>query len=114
MNAFANLKAELDKEKAARFEAQIEADILTRVVKDLKISADKYATQIHTLEDKINHLEGNVLDGLKEVRALELILECTTRARDDYQNQVSHLTKKLESKFLGFVEMFFLFSYIFN
>jgi hypothetical protein len=29
MNAIANLKVELDKEKAARFKAQIEADILT-------------------------------------------------------------------------------------
>jgi hypothetical protein len=68
-NAIANLKAELHKEKAPRFEAQIEADVLTRAVKDLKISADRYATQIPTLEDKINHLEGKVVDGLKEVRA---------------------------------------------
>jgi hypothetical protein len=66
-NAFANLKAELDKEKAARFEAQIEVDVLTRVVKDLTISVDRYATQIPTLKDKINHLEGKVVDGLKEV-----------------------------------------------
>jgi hypothetical protein len=84
-NAIANLKVELDKEKAAQFEAQIEADVLTRVVKDLKISADRYATQIRTLEDKINHLEGKVVDGLKEVRAQELNLERTTRVRDDYQ-----------------------------
>jgi hypothetical protein len=83
-NAFANLKVELYKEKAARFKAQIEVDILTQAVKDLKISADRYATQIPTLEDKINHLEGKVVDGLKGVRALELNLECTTRARDDY------------------------------
>jgi hypothetical protein len=63
MNVFTNLKAELDKENVARFKA----DILTRAIKDLKISADRYATQIPTLEDKINHLEGKVVDGLKEV-----------------------------------------------
>jgi hypothetical protein len=68
-NAIANLKAELHKEKAPRFEAQIVADVLTRAVKDLKISADRYATQIPTPEDKINHLEGKVVDELKEVRA---------------------------------------------
>jgi hypothetical protein len=42
--AFADLKAELDKEKAARETAQTEVDMLTWVVKDLKISADKFAT----------------------------------------------------------------------
>jgi Ni,Fe-hydrogenase III component G len=66
-NAIANLKAELDKEKAARIEAQIKAEVLTQAVKDLKISANRYATQIATLEDKINHLEAKVVDGLKEV-----------------------------------------------
>jgi hypothetical protein len=80
----------------------------------LEISADRYATQIPTLEDKIKHLEGEEVDGLTEVRSLELNLECTTQARHDYQNQVSQLIKKLESKFLGFDEIFFLFSYIFN
>jgi hypothetical protein len=52
MNAIANLKAKLDKEKAARFEAQVKTDILTRAIKDLKISADRYATQIPTLKEK--------------------------------------------------------------
>jgi hypothetical protein len=37
--------------------AQIEVDTLTWVVKDLKISADKFAAQILTLEDKVKHLE---------------------------------------------------------
>jgi hypothetical protein len=66
-NAIANLKAELDKEKAARFEAQIEVDILTQAVNYLKIFADRYTTQIPTLKDKINHLKGKVVDGLKEI-----------------------------------------------
>jgi hypothetical protein len=42
--AFADLRDELAKEKAARETAQIEVDTLTRVVKSLKISADKFAT----------------------------------------------------------------------
>jgi hypothetical protein len=48
--AFADLKIELDQEKATWKAAQIEVDMLARAVKDLKISADKFATQIHTLE----------------------------------------------------------------
>jgi predicted nucleic acid-binding Zn-ribbon protein len=55
--AFADLKTELDKEKANQKTAQIEADTLTQAVKDLKISADKFATQIPTFEDKVKHLE---------------------------------------------------------
>jgi hypothetical protein len=55
--AFADLKTKLDKEKANQKTAQIEADTLTQAVKDLKISADKFATQIPTFEDKVKHLE---------------------------------------------------------
>jgi hypothetical protein len=42
--AFADLKANLDEEKAAQLTAQIEVDMLTRVVRDLKISTDRFAT----------------------------------------------------------------------
>jgi outer membrane murein-binding lipoprotein Lpp len=66
---FADLKADLDGEKATRLTAQIKVDVLSRVVKDLKISADKFATQIPTLEDKVKHLENKVVDGLNEVQA---------------------------------------------
>jgi outer membrane murein-binding lipoprotein Lpp len=58
--------------------------VLAQAVKDLKISADKFATQIPTLEDKVKHLENKVVDGLNEVQARELCFECTTRANDDY------------------------------
>jgi hypothetical protein len=51
----------------------------------MKISADRFASQIPTLEDKVKHQENKVVDGLNEVRAWELCLECTTRANDDYQ-----------------------------
>jgi hypothetical protein len=54
--SFADLKAKLDKEKAFLKAAQIEVDMLVWVVKDLKILADKFATQIPTLEDKVKHL----------------------------------------------------------
>jgi hypothetical protein len=50
--AFVDLKADLDEEKAARLTVQVEVDVLTRAVRDLKISADRFATQIPTLEDK--------------------------------------------------------------
>jgi hypothetical protein len=55
--AFVDLKIELDKEKAARIAAQIKIGMLTQEVKDLKISANKFATRIPTLEDKVKHLE---------------------------------------------------------
>jgi glutamine synthetase type III len=77
-NAFADLKAELDKEKAARITGQVTIDVLTRAVKDLKISTDRFAAQIPILEDKVKHLKNQVVDGLNEVRAQELCLECTT------------------------------------
>jgi hypothetical protein len=67
--AFANLKVDLDKEKAARVTTQIEADVLSRAVWDLKISADRFATQIPTLEDKVKHLEEKVVAWLNEVIA---------------------------------------------
>jgi predicted nucleic acid-binding Zn-ribbon protein len=67
--ALANLKVDLDEEKAARVTAQVEVDVLSRAVHDLKVSADRFATQIPTLEDKVKHLEDKVVEGLKEVRA---------------------------------------------
>jgi hypothetical protein len=67
--AFANWEADLDEEKATRLAAQIEVDVLTWVVKVLKISADRFGSQIPTLKDKVKHLENKVVEGLKEVRA---------------------------------------------
>jgi hypothetical protein len=64
----------------------------------LKVSTDRFSTQIPTLEDKVKHLEDKVVEGLNEVRAWELYLEHTTRANDDYQKEVAELIKKLESK----------------
>jgi ribosomal protein L10 len=72
--AFADLKTELDKEKTARKAAKIEVDMLAWAVKDLKISTDKVAAQIPTLEDQVKHLENKVVDGLNEVSARELFL----------------------------------------
>jgi hypothetical protein len=43
-NAFIDMKVDLDEEKAARVVAQVEVDVLSRVVKDPKISADRFAT----------------------------------------------------------------------
>jgi hypothetical protein len=96
--ACADLKTELDNEKAARKATQIEADMLAQAVKDLKILANKFATQILTLEDKVEYLKNKVVDELNEVRARELCLERTTQANKDYEKQNTQLTKKLESK----------------
>jgi septal ring factor EnvC (AmiA/AmiB activator) len=95
---FVDLKAELEKEKAAREMTQAEVDMLTRAVKDLKISTDKFTTQAPILEEKIKHLDNKVIDGLNEVRAKVLDLEHTTKANDDYKKQNTQLTRKLESK----------------
>jgi hypothetical protein len=80
--------------------------MLARAVKDLKISADKFAAQIHTLEDKVKHLKNKVVDGLNEVRVREFYLEHTTRANNDYKKQNTQLNKKLESKSLGHIRTF--------
>jgi predicted nucleic acid-binding Zn-ribbon protein len=105
--AFADLKTELDNEKATRKAAEIEVDMLARAVKDLKNLADKFTAQIPTLEDKVKHLENKVVDVLNEVKAQELCLECTTRANEDYKKQNTQLTKKLESKSFGHIRTFY-------
>jgi hypothetical protein len=82
--AFVDLKTELDMERATWVTGQVKIDVLTRAIKDLKISADRFMAQIPTLKDKVKHLENKVVDGLNEVRARELYLECT-RANEDYK-----------------------------
>jgi Ni,Fe-hydrogenase III component G len=52
-NAFADMKVDLDEEKAAQLAAQVKVNVLSRAVKDLKISTDRFATQIPILEDKV-------------------------------------------------------------
>jgi hypothetical protein len=44
LKAFTDLKANLNKEKISRLATQIEVNVLSRAIKDLKISADKFAT----------------------------------------------------------------------
>jgi hypothetical protein len=70
--AFTDMKTELDKERTSQKVAPIEVVTLARAVKDLKISADKFATRIPTVEDQVKHLANKVVDGLNEVRAWEL------------------------------------------
>jgi hypothetical protein len=96
--AFTDLKAELEKEKAARETSQIQVNTLTRAVEGLKISPDKFYAQIPILEDKVKYLKNKVIDGLNEIRARELCLERSTRANDDYKSHNAQLTKKLEGK----------------
>jgi hypothetical protein len=98
VRVLADLKVQLDEEKATRVATQVEADVLSQAVRDLKISGDRFATQIPTLQGKIKQVEDKVVEGLNEVRARELCLERTTGANDDYQKEVAQLTKKLECK----------------
>jgi hypothetical protein len=85
--ALADLKADLDEEKVTWVAAQVEADVLSRVVCDLKIFVNRFTTQITILEDKVKHLEDKVVERLKEIRARELCLERTTKANDNYQKE---------------------------
>jgi hypothetical protein len=101
---FVDLKVDLEKEKVAQVAAQIEADMISRAFRDLKVFVDRLATQIPILEDKLKYLEDKVVEGLNEVRARELFLEHTTWANDDYQTQVAQLTKKPKSKFSAWVQ----------
>jgi hypothetical protein len=55
--ALVDLKTDLDEGKATRVAAQVEANVLSWAVRDLKISADRFASQIPTLDDKVKHLE---------------------------------------------------------
>jgi hypothetical protein len=66
--AFANMKVELEREKAAPEMAHAEVDTLTQAVKDLKIFADKFTAQIPILEEKVKHIDNKVVDGLNEVK----------------------------------------------
>jgi exonuclease V gamma subunit len=111
--AFVDFKAKLEKEKAARITGRVEIDMLTRPVKDLKISTYKFAAQIPTLKDKVKHLKNKVVDELNEIRTQELCLEHTTRANDDYKKQNAQLTKKLESKSFGRIRAIYYLQTIF-
>jgi hypothetical protein len=64
----------------------------------LKVSTNRFASQILALEHKVKQLEDKVVEGLKEDRAQKLCLERTTHADDNYRKEVAQLTKKLESK----------------
>jgi hypothetical protein len=66
--AFANMKVELEREKAAQEMAHAEVDTSTQAVKDLKIFADKFTAQIPILEEKVKHIDNKVVDGLNEVK----------------------------------------------
>jgi hypothetical protein len=101
VKAFTDIKIELDKEKTTRKVAQIEVVTLARAVKELKISTNKFAARIPTLENQVKHLENKVVDGLNEVRAQELCLERTTWVNDDYKEQSAQLTRKVEGKSCG-------------
>jgi hypothetical protein len=55
--AFADLKAELAKERATQETAWIEVDTLTWAVEGTKITADKFAVQILALEERSSILK---------------------------------------------------------
>jgi uncharacterized coiled-coil protein SlyX len=60
--SLATLESELAEEKVVQEKAQTETETLDRVVEDLKKSADRFAAQIPVLEEKVKHLDNQVLD----------------------------------------------------
>jgi hypothetical protein len=80
----ANPKAAPDEEETTRVMAQVQADVLSRSLHDRKVSANRFASKIPTLEDRVKNLEDKVVEGLKELRARLLYLEPTTLINDNY------------------------------
>jgi hypothetical protein len=80
----ANPKAAPDEEETTRVMAQVQADVLSRALHDRKVSANRFASKIPTLEDRVKNLEDKVVEGLKELRARLLYLEPTTLINDNY------------------------------
>jgi uncharacterized coiled-coil protein SlyX len=65
--SLATLESELAEEKAVQEKAQTETETLDRAVEDLKKSVDRFAAQIPVLEEKVKHLDNQVLDGQTEL-----------------------------------------------
>jgi chromosome segregation ATPase len=96
--SLASLKDELVAEKTTCEMAQVEAETLTRVVEELKKTANQFAAQVPSLEEKVKYLDNKIIDLLTELCTRELCLERTIKANDDYKSQNTRLTKKFESK----------------
>jgi uncharacterized phage infection (PIP) family protein YhgE len=65
--SLAALKAELVEAKTICKKAQVEAETLARVVKELKKTADQFLAQVPALEEKVKHLNNMILDLLTEL-----------------------------------------------
>jgi predicted nucleic acid-binding Zn-ribbon protein len=89
--AFADLKADLDWEKAAQLIDQIKVDVLAQAVKDLKVSTDKFATQIPTLEDELKHLGSKVV----AVKDLNVSTDKFATQIPTLEDEVKHLGNKV-------------------
>jgi hypothetical protein len=97
--SFATRKNQLAEEKTAREKAQANVDTLAWAAEELKNTTDRFTAQVLTLEEKVKHLDNEVLDSLTKLRAKELSLEQTTKVNVDYKSQNARLMKKLESKY---------------
>jgi septal ring factor EnvC (AmiA/AmiB activator) len=62
----AAMKAELAEEKVTRAKVQAKTETVARKVEDLKKMADRFATQISSLEEKVEHLDNKVIDVFTE------------------------------------------------
>jgi hypothetical protein len=93
--SLASIETKQVEEKDAQAKAQTEAMTLSQVVEYLKMIANRFAAQIPILEEKVEHQDNKVLDGLTEMHAKELNLERTTKANEDYKSQNTWLTQKL-------------------
>jgi chromosome segregation ATPase len=62
----AAMKAELAEEKVTRAKVQAKTETVARKVEDLKKMPDRFATQISSLEEKVEHLDNKVIDVFTE------------------------------------------------
>jgi predicted nucleic acid-binding Zn-ribbon protein len=74
----ASLKSKLADAKAAQKVANDEVQALAQACANLKKTTDKFTAQVPQLEQK-------VLDGLTKLHSIELSLERTTKANEDYK-----------------------------
>jgi peptidoglycan hydrolase CwlO-like protein len=96
--SLANLKNELAKKRLAQEKAQADVESLSRVVEDIKKTADQLVAHIPSLETQVKNLNDKIADLNTVLQTRELILEQTTTTKDDFQCQNTRLTKKLEGK----------------
>jgi septal ring factor EnvC (AmiA/AmiB activator) len=95
----ATLKNALADEKLGQEKAQMDAETLSWVVKEIKKTTNHLMAHVPSLETQVKNLNNKIVDLNTELGARELFLEQTTAAKDDFQHQSTRLMNKLEGKY---------------